>query len=567
DKINADMASSLSDEEFQRLQTQLIDLRTRNYSLEETAKKCNNEMKILYERISHLEQELNRSNKIINKSKQVKQVESFILENESLQHKLQSQEDEFRLQNSTIIQELSLMIATNEKLEKQLKDSGKVVKKEENDSIEDDTELRKLRAENNILKKNLNDSHAKQEIQISELNEKLSSVNVGKSTAKNDICRTSESSLSSCECNSKNLRDELKEVEMKLEILTEENRIIVEELESFKLCAKAESDDLQEEVKKLNDKVKKKQESLIQLQQEKEKMYHRNINANEEITSLKDQEISQLKDMICRLQSQLNKSLEALEDHKNKSSKSTRQLEAKINEQLCQIEDLNRSDPEKVRLLEEEAVKLRSAAETAWIERDNQIRALKDSLAHGEILKQTVHQLENIKEEAERNASEANKLAEKRKSLLDQMAIHLQKTTDELNEEIRQQKSALTEKIRDLESALISEQKKCHKLEKYKEKVENLNAQIRSLESSKAQLEDRLEDSKNRMDEVQCSHVADVNDVRDRHSKQINDLTERRNEEVKDLNIQIELIKVQKTEFEELVLKLKQEAKDAVEDR
>ena len=42
----------------------------------------------------------------IQKSKKAKEVEQLIAENESLQRKLQSQEDEFRLQNETLMQEL-----------------------------------------------------------------------------------------------------------------------------------------------------------------------------------------------------------------------------------------------------------------------------------------------------------------------------------------------------------------------------------------------------------------------------------------------------------------------------
>ena len=43
----------------------------------------------------------------INKSKKAKEVEQLLQENETLQMKLHSQEDDFRLQNETLMQELS----------------------------------------------------------------------------------------------------------------------------------------------------------------------------------------------------------------------------------------------------------------------------------------------------------------------------------------------------------------------------------------------------------------------------------------------------------------------------
>lgn len=64
-------------------------------------------MKTLRDKITSLDEELNKANKTISKSKRMKEVESLIADNESLLRKLQNQEDEFRLQNSTIMQELS----------------------------------------------------------------------------------------------------------------------------------------------------------------------------------------------------------------------------------------------------------------------------------------------------------------------------------------------------------------------------------------------------------------------------------------------------------------------------
>ena len=53
------------------------------------------------------EKELTNANKVIAKSKKAQEVQQLFKDNDSLQRKLQSQEEEFRLQNQTLLQELS----------------------------------------------------------------------------------------------------------------------------------------------------------------------------------------------------------------------------------------------------------------------------------------------------------------------------------------------------------------------------------------------------------------------------------------------------------------------------
>ena len=54
-----------------------------------------------------LEQELNKAQKVIQKSRKTSEVNNLFRDNESLQRKLVSQEDEFRIQNQTLLDELS----------------------------------------------------------------------------------------------------------------------------------------------------------------------------------------------------------------------------------------------------------------------------------------------------------------------------------------------------------------------------------------------------------------------------------------------------------------------------
>ena len=56
-----------------------------------------------------LQQELNKAQKTIDKSKKLAEVQRILSENDSLQRKLLAQEEDFRLQNQTLLNELSLV--------------------------------------------------------------------------------------------------------------------------------------------------------------------------------------------------------------------------------------------------------------------------------------------------------------------------------------------------------------------------------------------------------------------------------------------------------------------------
>ncbi|KAI8511352.1 regulation of modification of synaptic structure [Branchiostoma belcheri] len=121
------MAGGLSDEEFQRLQTQLLELRTSNYQLQEQCRRQDRELVNLRSTSASLEKELQKEKskpsfmqnigQNIGKGKK-KELEGLQAENEALQHRLGSQEEEFRLQNQTLMDELTKVVAASEDLEK-----------------------------------------------------------------------------------------------------------------------------------------------------------------------------------------------------------------------------------------------------------------------------------------------------------------------------------------------------------------------------------------------------------------------------------------------------------------
>ncbi|GFN77407.1 grip1-associated protein 1 [Plakobranchus ocellatus] len=82
---------------------QLIELRTTNYELESKSKKLERDLTEANEKVNYLDREWSKAKQALNKSKKAKDVELLIQESDSLQRKLLSQEEEFRLQNQTLM--------------------------------------------------------------------------------------------------------------------------------------------------------------------------------------------------------------------------------------------------------------------------------------------------------------------------------------------------------------------------------------------------------------------------------------------------------------------------------
>lgn len=123
------MSSAISHEEFHRIQTQLLDLRTANYTLMEESNRYKNGLSaffiapfvyryILYFyyfseakntvlKLDSLEKEYQKAQRALDKSRKAKDVEMLFAENDSLQNKLISQEEQFREQNQALLQELA----------------------------------------------------------------------------------------------------------------------------------------------------------------------------------------------------------------------------------------------------------------------------------------------------------------------------------------------------------------------------------------------------------------------------------------------------------------------------
>ncbi|XP_028408032.1 GRIP1-associated protein 1-like [Dendronephthya gigantea] len=150
--------ADIREEDFTRMQAQIIELRTANYDTEVKYQRQNNELEQLREKCSQIERELEKSSKIIQKSKNKKEYALLLEENESLQHQLRDHEEDFKLQNKTLLEEVTRVEDENKKLIEEVKNlkSGK-----EGDAFSShEAELRRLKAENAVLQKSLKSTQA-----------------------------------------------------------------------------------------------------------------------------------------------------------------------------------------------------------------------------------------------------------------------------------------------------------------------------------------------------------------------------------------------------------------------
>nr|KAF6492177.1 GRIP1 associated protein 1 [Molossus molossus] len=59
------MAQALSEEEFQRMQAQLLELRTNNYQLSDELRKNGVELTSLRQKVAYLDKEFNKAQKVV----------------------------------------------------------------------------------------------------------------------------------------------------------------------------------------------------------------------------------------------------------------------------------------------------------------------------------------------------------------------------------------------------------------------------------------------------------------------------------------------------------------------
>ncbi|XP_060574381.1 GRIP1-associated protein 1-like isoform X2 [Ruditapes philippinarum] len=520
------MASGLSEDEFHRMQLQLIELRTAKYELEATNKKQEREIQSLKDAAETSEKELQKAQKAINKSKKAKEVEMLLQEADNLQMKLQSQEDDFRVQNQTLMQELTNLVSSNEDLEKQLSElkenkGGNQGASEVSSHLED--EVRRLQAQNAALQKSLS------EMQSKTLSK---SENEDDSEAAESVT-TSDGNITDVET----LQKKIDELKLSVDTEAEEKRMIKQKLSENEESHKEEVKSLKDELEKLTEKLKKKQESYVQLQGEKESSF-RDLNAKLiELHFSKDRDQKYYTDQISKLQQEIAKYQKIQDEIKSNSDQAIKQLQNKM-AQMQQQESQKASEMASQQLLHLQQ------------DRDKQIQS----------------------------AQEANKLAEKRKAMLDELAIEYQKDGDKHREQMLTMENDYEVRLKTLQQKLDQEQKKHAELEKLKSTLEEKQTEINSLSEKCGWLERKLSDTEGSLDKtldenettllsLKTDHEEEITSLKTEHSTQIEQLTNTFQAEIKSLKESEESQKQVITNLEEEVKKFKQEIKDGVNEK
>uniref|UniRef100_A0A1A8P6D6 GRIP1 associated protein 1 n=1 Tax=Nothobranchius rachovii TaxID=451742 RepID=A0A1A8P6D6_9TELE len=633
------MSQALSEEEFHRMQAQLLELRTQNYQLSDDLRKNTAELSVVRQKNGNLERDLIKAQKALSKSKKAQEVDALLSENQMLQGKLLSQEDDFRLQNTTLMTELSKLCTQIEQLEQEnqhLKEEGGASAPSRHPSSSSTSvngEQLRLQAENSTLQKKLKELQERFDKELqwqgdSHGNQGVSTVTDGSadSNGASDVTAGGEESaaegtneragqMDSELCPSEKAFHEL---ELALTTEQEEKRLLREQVHSLEASKQAEITRLQEDISKLTDKLRKKQESFQRLQTEKEALYNDSRTKIDEINQRKDEELKMVNLRVQKLQSDITTSnqaaaelreqlqskekehevaLHALKDQAaNQSAVSQEQVDNILQENdalrtnLAALEQIQTVKVQEMNLLRKQQETLtaelqqrRADQEKLLAQRDDLSSQLQESsFANRKLLEQLTEEGQE-KDRLLRDLDESKKTAEKRKTMLDEMASQLNQLKSNHKEalsdlKLQHEKEVLGVRARyekelrglhedknrseeELRQQLRDEKARTKELEGFQLQVEELQAQIQSMEGTKGWFERRLAEAEENIEKNTLQHHKDIEKIQKDHTLRL----EEKQSEMEGLKQEMVAVEKQREEHAETIRQLRQEIKDTVD--
>ncbi|XP_051035612.1 GRIP1-associated protein 1 isoform X5 [Phodopus roborovskii] len=582
------MAQALSEEEFQRMQTQLLELRTNNYQLSDELRKNGVELASLRQKVAYLDKEFTKAQKALSKSKKAQEVEVLLSENEMLQAKLHSQEEDFRLQNSTLMAEFSKLCSQLEQLElenRQLKEgvtgAGTIQA-----GPHVDGELLRLQAENTALQKNmaaLQERYGKETVRSSAASE-------GQGDPPGDILPTALSPMP------------LAEVELKWEMEKEEKKLLWEQLQGLEL----------------SEKLKKKQESFCRLQTEKETLFNDSRNKIEELQQRKEADLKAQLAHTQKLQQELdaaNQSLAELKDQRQgerlehaaalralqdqvsiQSADAQEQVEGLLAENnalrtsLAALEQIQTAKTQELNMLREQTTELAAELQHRQAEyedlmgqKDDLNSQLQESVRANSRLLEQLQEMGQEKEQLTQELQEARKSAEKRKAMLDELAMETMQEKSQHKEELgavrlRHEKEMLGVRARyerelrelhedkkrqeeELRGQIREEKARTRELETLQHTVEELQAQVHSMDGAKGWFERRLKEAEESLQQQQQEQEEALKQCREEHAAELKG----KEEELQDMRDQLQQAQEERDGHVKTISSLKQEVKDTVD--
>ncbi|KAG1972125.1 GRIP1-associated protein 1 isoform X2 [Pimephales promelas] len=593
------MAQALSEEEFHRMQAQLLELRTQNYQLSDELRKNTAELNSVRQKTSNLEKDYIKAQKALNKSKKAQEVDALLSENEMLQGKLHSQEDDFRLQNSTLMQELSKLCSQIEQLELENRGlrEGQGLERTASSpaSVPVDAELLRLQAENSALQKKL--TALLECADVTDGKAALIDGTAGTNGVQSDASGHSDEpsaprndQIDQAEVQRVKLEqrdNELSEVALKLQTEMEEKCLLREQLQTLEMSKQTGITKLQEENAKLSDKLKKKQDSFQRLQVEKEALYNDSRTKIDEIQQRKEEELKSINLRVQKLQADLMTANQNVTELKEQLHSKQKEHEMAIHALKDQIQTVKTQELNLLReqnlALNAELQQRRTEQESFLAQRDDLNSQLQESNRANRRLLEQLTDLGVEKDKLQQELEEARKTADKRKVMLDELAIEIAQEKSRQKEELgnvrlqhekevlsirgryekelrglHEDKNRMEEEIR---SQLRDEKARSKELEGLQPYVEELKAQVQSMEGTKGWFERRLKEAEETMEKNKLDHAEEIQRVQKDHTVQL----EAKAAEVEAVKQQATEMEKEREDLNNSIGKLKQEIKDTVD--
>ncbi|XP_051758920.1 GRIP1-associated protein 1 isoform X3 [Ctenopharyngodon idella] len=593
------MAQALSEEEFHRMQAQLLELRTQNYHLSDELRKNTAELNSVRLKTSNLEKDFIKAQKALNKSKKAQEVDALLNENEMLQGKLHSQEEDFRLQNSTLMQELSKLCSQIEQLESENRGlrEGQGLERPASSPASGpvDAELLRLQAENSALQKKLTALQERADVTDGKaaLIDGMTGTNGVQSDASShsdDPSASGNDQIDQAEVQSVKLEqrdNELSEVALKLQTEMEEKCLLREQLQTLEMSKQTEITKLQEENAKLSDKLKKKQESFQRLQVEKEALYNDSRTKIDEIQQRKEEELKSINLRVQKLQADLMAANQNVTELKEQLQSKHKEHEMAIHALKDQIQTVKTQELNLLReqnlALNAELQQRRTDQESFLAQRDDLNSQLQESNRANSRLLEQLTELGLEKDKLQQELEEARKTADKRKAMLDELAIEMAQEKSRHKEELsnvrlQHEKEVLSIRARyekelrglheeknrteeEIRSQLRDEKARTKELEGLQPYVEELKAQVQSMEGTKGWFERRLKEAEETMEKNKLDHAEEIQRVQKDHRVQL----EAKAAEVEAVKQQVTEMGKEREDLNDTIGKLKQEIKDTVD--
>uniref|UniRef100_A0A3B4EZB3 GRIP1 associated protein 1 n=1 Tax=Pundamilia nyererei TaxID=303518 RepID=A0A3B4EZB3_9CICH len=515
------MSQALSEEEFHRMQAQLLELRTQNYQLSDDLRKNTAELNAVRQKNVVLERDFVKTQK---------EVDALLSENEMLQGKLHSQEEDFRLQNSTLMAELSKLCTQIEQLEQEnqcLKKEGGAASASSPPpnpaSSPVDGELLRLQAENSTLQKKMKG---------------LSEKSVEKIVAKQAALGWSAALCPITHCFGP-------ELEMALNTEQEEKRLLKEQIHTLEVhmhttntkntfaltYIRVSSTRVLPLYIYFTKSLKTKIDEINQRKEEELKAMNIRVQKLQTDLMAANQTVSELREQLQSKEKEHEVALHTLKDEvASQSAVSQEQVDNILQENdalrtnLAALEQIQTVKTQEMNLLREQQEALtgelqqrRTEQENLLAQRDDLNSQLQESsFANRKLLEQLTEEGQE-KDRLLRELDEAKKTAEKRKAMLDEMAMQLNQEKSDHKEalsdlKLQHEKEVLAVRARyekelrglhedknrseeEIRQQLRDEKARTKELEGLQPRVEELLSQVQSMEGAKGWFERRLKEA------------------------------------------------------------------------